>query len=254
MNVTSANYVGLAVRTDNAYEESMLVRLNNPAFIKNLHHLMRVASSIGELADVNKRYMFYGVPVYAENSTSTVDKTLSQFADDSLIARIQDKQFVRLLHSVIGIITEMGELIDILFACLFEGQEIDFKHIQEEYGDTFWYAALGLDAIGAQMESVLLANIMKLAARYPDGFKEFDAVNRNLTAERAVLEHHLEPNGITVNDIEEYTAISLETAIAETKMLTAIGSDALGVTAHGRNAQLNAWLVELAAYRNGEIK
>jgi len=186
MIVTSENYVELAMRTDNKYGPDVRGRLRNPALIKSLHHLMKLTSSIGELADMDKRFIFYGSPIY-QGLHSPVDKHLAKFDSEVLFDRVTEMNFMRLLHSTIGLMTEIGELVDILYAYLFEGKDIDFEHIKEEYGDKFWYLALGLDVLKLPMGQVLLANISKLAARYPEGYTHADALNRDLDAERVAL-------------------------------------------------------------------
>jgi NTP pyrophosphatase (non-canonical NTP hydrolase) len=51
-------------------------------------------------------------------------------------------------HAIMGIITELGELMDIYKKHLFYGKPIDQEHLVEELGDLFWYIGLGADAAG----------------------------------------------------------------------------------------------------------
>lgn len=58
----------------------------------------------------------------------------------------------------------------------------------EECGDLLWYMAIMLDAIGVSFEHVMEANDRKLELRYRDKFTNDAANNRDLDAERKVLE------------------------------------------------------------------
>ena len=48
----------------------------------------------------------------------------------------------------------------------------------KEIGDVAWYIAEIATALGVTLEDVLTRNIEKLKARYPDGFKYSDSLNR----------------------------------------------------------------------------
>lgn len=97
---------------------------------------------------------------------------------------------VPLLHSVIGLTGEAGELASAIQKWMYYGKPLDETNVVEEFGDALWYIAEGLEAIGWNMEDVMKLNIQKLQKRYPEKFTEELAAeeNRNLKAEREVLE------------------------------------------------------------------
>jgi NTP pyrophosphatase (non-canonical NTP hydrolase) len=95
---------------------------------------------------------------------------------------------VRILHSIIGLGGEVGELCTEFQRHTFYGKDVDLINLKEEYGDILWYVAEGLNALGISMEDVMKANIAKLKVRYPTKFTEDKAANRDLSAERAALE------------------------------------------------------------------
>ena len=76
------------------------------------------------------------------------------------------------------------------------GKELDLVNLAEECGDVFWYLALCISTLAELMgrdpaeleQSIKQINIAKLKARYPEKFTETDAVIRNLTAERDILD------------------------------------------------------------------
>jgi NTP pyrophosphatase (non-canonical NTP hydrolase) len=148
----------------------------------------------------------------------------------------------RLLHSRLGVITELGELIDIYKKHIYYGKPLDLVHVGEEIGDCFWYIGLGFNVCGiiaanpkqdvpvhgtdmvAMLElgmhiftnpeiayedrlqyifktmliiikvtgldyqEILDKNLAKLRKRYGDSFDADRAINRNLEAEREVLD------------------------------------------------------------------
>lgn len=106
---------------------------------------------------------------------------------DAILSRTQTK--LRLLHGLIGICTETGELQDQLKKHLFYGRQLDTVNLKEELGDLLWYIALCCDELGLTLEEIMERNIEKLELRYRDKkFKDTQALNRNLDAERKILE------------------------------------------------------------------
>ena len=66
--------------------------------------------------------------------------------------RLQSKQTARLIHGMVGISTESGELLDALKKHLMYGKSLDLVNIKEEVGDVLWYCALILDEVGGSCE------------------------------------------------------------------------------------------------------
>lgn len=105
---------------------------------------------------------------------------------DKIQYRLQSK--LRILHALIGINTENGELQDQFKKHIFYGRELDIVNIVEEIGDLFWYIAILCDEIETPFEEIWQKNIEKLKKRYEGKFTETKAENRDLKAERAILE------------------------------------------------------------------
>jgi NTP pyrophosphatase (non-canonical NTP hydrolase) len=61
-------------------------------------------------------------------------------------------------------------------------------NVKEEIGDLMWYIGVFCKKNNLNLEEIMETNIKKLAARYPDKFTQKAAINRNLDAERAILE------------------------------------------------------------------
>ena len=98
----------------------------------------------------------------------------------------------RLTHALDGLVTEVGELVDVKKKHEQYSKPIDWVNLGEELGDVMWYVAVLASVIeentGVTLEGWLDKNIAKLKARYPDKFTEHNAINRDLEKERAILE------------------------------------------------------------------
>jgi hypothetical protein len=107
---------------------------------------------------------------------------------EAIHERLKDHRILRLLHGGYGMATEAAELLDATKKHVFYGTPLDETDIKEEVGDSDWYREVILDAFGWTDAEVKRANINKLRRRYPNGFTREDADNRDLSAERRVLE------------------------------------------------------------------
>lgn len=101
--------------------------------------------------------------------------------------RLAEPGVAELLHAVMGIVTESGELMDALKKFLIYGKPLDEVNLREELGDSEWYTALAIRVLKAKYEEIWERNIAKLQKRYPEKFTEYHALNRDITAERLIL-------------------------------------------------------------------
>lgn len=130
---------------------------------------------------------------------------------------------IRLLHGILGIVGEVGELTDALKRYLVYNQPLDRTNVLEEAGDILWYLNLCLLSVGATFEEAMEANIAKLTVRFPDKFTDALAAHRDLAAERRALERNPLPKMPTlpprdgVNDVA-LGGWSAEGAIHEAEM------------------------------------
>jgi NTP pyrophosphatase (non-canonical NTP hydrolase) len=110
------------------------------------------------------------------------EKTLSKNFD------VDDKRAV-LLHSAIGLSTESAEILDVFKKSIYYGKELDIVNIKEELGDMMWYFAIMLRELDIDFETLLDKNIEKLRKRYGEKFDKHKSENRDLKAEREILEN-----------------------------------------------------------------
>lgn len=85
-------------------------------------------------------------------------------------------------------VTESGELADVVKKGRFQGKPMDRINVIEEIGDIMWYIALACDTLNVTLEEIMQKNIDKLSARYPEKFAVDKSQNRNLIKEREILE------------------------------------------------------------------
>lgn len=98
------------------------------------------------------------------------------------------KQESELLHGIVGVATEAGELAEIAIKKLEYPSPADVTNVREEIGDVLWYLARLVKFAGTTFLAEQRRNIAKLRERHGSRFNAERDVNRNLSAERAVLE------------------------------------------------------------------
>lgn len=123
------------------------------------------------------------------NAKEYVEQVLVTESNDekAILARMSWRN-MRLLHAMMGINTENGELQDQFKKYVFYGKELDEVNLIEEVGDLMWYVALLCSELGVGLEEVFDKNIAKLKLRYKGKFSETKAMERDLEGERKVLE------------------------------------------------------------------
>jgi NTP pyrophosphatase (non-canonical NTP hydrolase) len=93
-----------------------------------------------------------------------------------------------LLHAILGMRSESGELIELLYTALVDKTEIDRTKLISELGDVLWYLALACNVLGINLWDVIDGNVTKLLKRFPNAkFSEALAINKNVDAENELL-------------------------------------------------------------------
>ncbi len=150
--------------------------------------------SIGALRslDLIKKTLFYGkdnsLAGYYGNSPSYAPESCALLANGlALESNLLVSDAENFIHGIIGLATEAGELLELLRDTL-NGKPLDKPNLKEEVGDGKWYMAILAKVGGFMWGDDEKVNIAKLRKRFPDRFTEHDANNRNLAAERVILE------------------------------------------------------------------
>ena len=80
-------------------------------------------------------------------------------------------------HALHGMSSEIGEIHGI-YQKIYQGHDIDDEHLKKEVGDLLWFIAEYCTCHGWSLSDVMQMNIDKLKARYPEGFKDENSLNR----------------------------------------------------------------------------
>lgn len=127
----------------------------------------------GETLDGQKRKLFYGKGNKAEGGTE------ENFSFNNLNGNI--------VHAIYGLCTEAGEISEAFLKAAKTGI-FDEVNLKEEAGDLLWYLAMLFRELDTDFDEVATININKLKARFPEKFTQDNAYNRDLGAEREILE------------------------------------------------------------------
>ena len=182
-------YIADAIRTEADYATFEKKLQDDEVLVAFLYALKDFSKAAARL-DALKKTLIYGKTLATEDTVETRAMFTPGF--DQIRARLAFPPYRRLLHAILGIATEGGELVDAL-QVFFKTGEFDFKNLLEESGDCKWYGAILDDVICDYLnsnnpEQVFRANIAKLKARYPEKFTEAAALHRDLEAEAKTLE------------------------------------------------------------------
>lgn len=179
------DYIPLALRT-----ESNIAPITFNKHV--LDGVVDLSISVGNLADLIKKNAAYGKPIDPELWNSTLQNIVHMA---TVVTRFDHTEAsppsdinTRLFHGIFGIFTEATELMEAFQKVSAFGEDFDFVNLQEEIGDISWYEAILLDEMGGNFNEINQRVINKLKARYPNKFTSEDAIVRNLTVERAILE------------------------------------------------------------------
>lgn len=174
MTYTSEQYQADCLRTKSP--------LYHPEFVSEplFRDVLQQAINAGKRMRVEKKACFGG------------NRSL-HFPSESMNAEAFAKIPPDVLHAVMGLINEMGEIAEMFYGVIFEGKEFDLTNFIEELGDKDWFTELACSAIGVSREEIWRRNIAKLRARFPDKFDpvKLDDEGRDKAAEMAALERRM---------------------------------------------------------------
>lgn len=182
----------LAVRTESIVDEINVGVQDGLGFLSALQSYIHIT----EVLDSYKKHIFYGKPLdreYVANSLRSAEVYADMASEHiSMDEQVRDGTLdmdPRIFHALLGTITEHGEIAEAMHKALMGVEELDLVNVCEELGDSDWYKALFYEATGIDWSDVQQMIISKLEVRYADKiFSEGEAAERDLPAERALLE------------------------------------------------------------------
>lgn len=191
-DATFKQFTKQALRTESVVESTTF---NTEELISALKTLM----AVGELLDYMKKGIFYkNWSKYTDNYERIISDINDNFSDlmcegggvKTVVEdhRIGGQYNIRLIHGLLGAITEAAEIAEHLVLHMEEGT-IDPVGISEEFEDMGgWYKAVVYDELGLSEEDARARVIEKLRVRFPDAYSDEAAANRDLDKERKALE------------------------------------------------------------------
>lgn len=180
----------LAIRTESKVED-----LNGQE--SQLRLALELAVVAGEILDQVKRKIFYGEKgeYKAEKLNAAAEKLAKldafDFTADEFTNRnaktILEGANTRVIHGIVGNITEAAELAEALIKYLDEGA-FDAVNLVEEVADCTWYNTIIQDELNVSTDNLFELLIAKLSTRYGDKFSDVAATIRDIGSERDVME------------------------------------------------------------------
>lgn len=152
--------------------------------------LLATVSQFAALLDPLKKAIFYGKPYVASDEVVQIISAMKKDDPDlhnDLSENTDLHDHIDLFHAILGKATELSEMIVPFLSHVVDGDPLDKTNLAEEFGDDMWYTALGLNALGVDMDEQGQKIINKLRIRFPEKFTGDLAINRNPDVERTVL-------------------------------------------------------------------
>lgn len=180
-------YTKEALKTESVDFDAIVDRLSYHDNSNGLIGSMISCSLASSILDVLKKHFFYGKEIDHDALSrlfSSADD-ISSRVDDSVVDDGMTNNDIRILHAIMGMCTESGELVASFLPKLMHGDELDMVNMQEEIGDLMWYTAILIDAVcPGKFEEILCKNVEKLRKRYTNQqFSKECAVNRDIDNE-----------------------------------------------------------------------
>lgn len=178
----NVEYIAGALRTEAPVTSpEVMARFTDPSTIDAFCHALNYSIQAGNMLDKHKKHFYYGRAL-------DINWQKRRHLPPGVVDRLSNPRTLRLLHASIGLFTEAAELLSALHGHIFGSEPLDLVNFIEEFGDAFWYMAIGSDALHVSFETFMERNNTKLRARYPEKFKAIDANVRDLVTERRALE------------------------------------------------------------------
>jgi NTP pyrophosphatase (non-canonical NTP hydrolase) len=181
------HYDRAVLKTESILFDEIRPRITREIAGAMIAELTAVASASARLDQI-KKHLFYGRPLPGVPQGPAHAQSEDGPTDGQVGLQVTEAQ-LRLLHGLLGLISESSEMIDGLGIKLGEQMTItpDMVNVAEEIGDILWYASVMCDASGSDTATAMKKNLAKLEKRYGGSFSAEKANDRDLDAERDIL-------------------------------------------------------------------
>ncbi|AMW36153.1 MazG [Xanthomonas phage XAJ2] len=208
------------VTASNNYHGSSILQNDALLIIRN------AVNALNEL-DRLKKAVYYGRNLESF-ATEAVGLSISSWP--VLIDSSAPNRGELIMHSIIGSATEAGEKLELLLKTVANHEAFDEINFVEEIGDGQWYDAIGLGVLGRTFDEAQKLNILKLRKRFPNKFSEYDANNRDLFAERKILEEAPDLPPVEFDS-------KLSTDVRQVLIRVVPGDDGMGHEVYAKNVE-----------------
>lgn len=148
-------------------------------------NLLASFASIAEALNLRKKVLFRGkLPADVQLYHPPLHGSIAVEFDPVNTSQTE----IDILHGCIGVITEAGEIAELLINRITRGK-FDNVNVVEEAGDVMWYLARLGRGTNVTLDDVGRINIDKLHGRHGDTFNVVRDANRDLATERRRLEN-----------------------------------------------------------------
>lgn len=83
-----------------------------------------------------------------------------------------------IIHAALGLASEAGEVAGLVQKWQGQGHPLDRAAVLDELGDALWFAAKLARMLDTPLSHIMLANVAKLEARYPNGWDTDRSMHR----------------------------------------------------------------------------
>lgn len=144
--------------------------------------------ALATLALVIASCFFYMMAVQERHRRRVVEGELDRVLDGVMLMNVYQTLAMRtakaqgnadaLSHALLGMGSEVGELMTHWKAHLYYGKALDRAYMLKELGDALWFLQRATGALGFTLDEVARTNIEKLRARYPAHYSNEAALAR----------------------------------------------------------------------------
>lgn len=155
--------------------EDILKGLSEESFAEIYVRLLPIVNKDNKL-DVAKKLFTTG-KIIEEKPNNTEGKQCN--FKSSFMELRKDRKKAALLHSALGMLGEALEIASNIFCHVYYLEELDEENLIEEGGDmTFYWRDFFESTLEHSREELMINNIIKLRARYPNGYSDENTFKR----------------------------------------------------------------------------
>jgi len=194
-------YVKKVLITENRSLATLQPRFTALRAIRLLHGGIGLSSELEEAQEMAEKpfidainlkeemgdlYWYSGVIV--DELQLNPDEVFRNNETGALVTYTVQDQRAALQHNVNGMVKCVGKINDFIKKGTIYGKEIDVNGVKEKLQELDYYINQALRHYGQTSQGARERNIEKLKARYGEKFSEAAALERNIAAEREILE------------------------------------------------------------------